>query len=216
MDYYGHKRGKNITRHWWNIFFFLVLLLPRGARATDCDTNCEDACLTSWRYPCGIGKWCDEEFVEPACKLRCDAEKVVACETGLNFCDFAKLSDLKQWYATKEELQLAADAQVIHSYNHCLDIVRGGGEIGGAADTAAWLGDIIWKLGLSTLPPGTGPLTQAYLSCICSEIDYGNSSPDNDSTVPDSPEGGVAAGVAKDQKRKAVLFLLNQYMTAGF
>ncbi len=40
--------------------FLLSLIFVMRAGATDCNTDCSDACLTSWRYPCGIGQWCDE------------------------------------------------------------------------------------------------------------------------------------------------------------
>src|SRR5262245_48244874 len=94
------------------VFFFLLnLIFTMRIEATDCNTNCSDACLTSWRYPCGIGRWCDKTVTDPACEVRCKAEKALSCEAGLNFCDLERIANPSQWEQIKGVLQLATDAQ---------------------------------------------------------------------------------------------------------
>ena len=149
-----------------SLLFIFALCAPGVTEAADCETNCSSSCQTSWRYPCGIGKWCDKTIIDPACKVRCETERVLACNIGLNFCDLQRINQPELWEKIKIALQAAADAQILQSHNQCLDAVSGGGSIVSVADFFLELG----------LPPGSVALAKHFLHCICGEVVYENSS----------------------------------------
>lgn len=70
-------------------FLLLVLLYSTNSFATDCNTDCNQSCSVTHNWPCpkwnDPGRMCQKNYVEPACRTRCIAEKEAIKRTGM--CD---------------------------------------------------------------------------------------------------------------------------------
>jgi hypothetical protein len=95
--------------------------------ATTCATNCSSACPhTSFRRPCPNmrhpGRMCNEEVVEPLCKARCEAERALDCNLGVNGCDLWRTNNI--WREGRDQLALMAPEG--STAEQCVALVTGG------------------------------------------------------------------------------------------
>jgi hypothetical protein len=123
------------TAYRFIITVLFVMVCTVQANATDCFSDCRKSCTTSVRYPCGIGRWCDREVLDPLCNGRCNTERTVACRTGINSCSFWKGNSY--YVSIVEAIKIAHRNNKIKDVHHCHKIVSGAETASSAAGTAS-------------------------------------------------------------------------------
>lgn len=101
-------------------------------QATTCETNCSASCQVSYNYPCPTwrnpGRTCQGHQLDPLCKVRCEAERELECNSGVNACAIWETNP--QWLATREVLRTYAGDGL--TTEKCVEIVKLGGGAAGA------------------------------------------------------------------------------------
>ncbi len=91
-----------------------------GANATDCNTNCDDACTVT----VNTGLFGKYEYMDHLCRQRCLVEKKVSCVTGGTACDLWR--GVPDFYQTIDAIETANQNGVVDSESACHQIVDGG------------------------------------------------------------------------------------------
>lgn len=156
-----------------NTTFILIIFLAFSGNsfATDCFTDCRKACTSSARYPCGIGKWCDEKYLDGLCNTRCNAERAVHCRTGINSCSFWAANPY--FHQAVEAIKLARRQDIIGNVHQCHRVVSGAETLSSAAGAGQSIyaianeGVNVWWGSLSITSIGAAEMAKHFARCAC-------------------------------------------------
>ena len=152
----------------WSLALFFVFL-AQPSLATDCNTNCEKACTNKIKVG-GLSR----EYLDPACKARCETEKAVSCRTGLTSCDTWRISYYQYFVAARQAVTYSSEQRLIKDVHDCHRLVdraaTGAGIASGIYNVWQYGLEAVKNISIAGFVVSEG--VKHFAHCVCTESRY--------------------------------------------